>query len=161
MEVGMKITVPPIPHIPENTRMFDAGAVRFGVEYRLLNDAIVGEHMGERPSEASRSEMEDSGVSIHVFGMDAHEYLRFDCFDADPHYHYIYPNADHQRWVPFDRAANGDPLTWAMACLRQRLEPMLRAAGGGAVADAVDRDRVRSALDDVERLARTATLTPA
>ena len=43
MLVGMKIDINPIPHIPENTQMFPAGAICFGVEYRVLNEQIVGD----------------------------------------------------------------------------------------------------------------------
>jgi hypothetical protein len=33
----------------------------------------------------------DEGVTIHVFdASDGHEYLRFDVFDDEPHYHYIH-----------------------------------------------------------------------
>ena len=31
----------PIPPVPEHTEYFEAGVVGFGVEYRLLNDAIA------------------------------------------------------------------------------------------------------------------------
>ena len=160
MEVGMKVVVEPIPPILENTKMFDAGALRFGVEYRMLNNAIVDAQFGERLKQQigdrPRSEIDDRGVSIHVFGADAHEYLRFDCFDEGPHYHYIYPNADHQRWVPMDAVAIGDPLTWTMACLRNRLGPMMQEAGGGTHVAAADPKVVSAALDQVEKAARLA-----
>jgi hypothetical protein len=160
MDVGMKVVVEPIPPILENTEMFDAGAVRFGVEYRLLNNDIVDAQFGERIKkqigDRPPSLIDDRGVSIHVFGgSDSHEYLRFDCFDEGPHYHYVYPHGDHQTIVAMDRVANGDPLTWTLGCLRERLAPMLRAAGGETVADAVDAAKVRAALDKVESAARS------
>ena len=37
----------------------------------------------------------DEGVSLHVIdASDAHEYLRFDMFDDEPHYHYIHKPDD-------------------------------------------------------------------
>jgi hypothetical protein len=161
MDVGHKITVPPIPPIAANTDVFEAGAVSFGVEYRRLNDEIVGQHMTESrmalpPNPDRKGEIDDRGVSIHVFGRDGHEYLRFDCFEDGPHYHYITPNQEHQVIVGFDSAANGDPLDWTLATLRARLAPMLRAAGGAAHADACDPALVKDVLARVESCARAA-----
>jgi hypothetical protein len=160
MDVGTKVVVEPIPPILENTEMFDAGAVRFGVEYRLLNNAIVDAQFGERIKQQTGdrppSLIDDRGVSIHVFGPDQHEYLRFDCFDEGPHYHYIYPHGQHQTIVAMDRAANGEPLAWTLSALRARLDSMLRQAGGDAAADAADPALVKAALDKVEKAARSA-----
>jgi len=162
MMIGMKVDVDPIPPISENTRMIDAGAIRFGVEYRMLNEKFMGEHYGAEVLQslhdakelAIPDQIDDSGVSIHVFGDDGCEYLRFDCFVEEPHYHYVLPREPHQRVVPFDAVANGDPLTWTLSCLRTRLAPMLREAGGAEAAKRADDTRVQQALDQVERLAR-------
>jgi hypothetical protein len=162
MMIGMKVDVDPIPPIPENTRVIDAGAVRFGVEYRMLDEKFMGEHYGaavlqslhDATELAIPAQIDDSGVSIHVFGDDGCEYLRFDCFVEEPHYHYVLPREPHQRVVPFDPVANGDPLSWALSCLRTRFVPMMREAGGGDAAARADLGHVRRALDQVERLAR-------
>jgi hypothetical protein len=167
MIVGLKVDLDPIPPILENTEMFKAGAISFGVEFRELNNDIVTANYGvgraelmERGVMKSSPEFagtDDSGVSIHVYGGDGREYLRFDCFAEDPHYHYILPDETFQRVVPFDAIANGDPLTWTMGCLRNRLEPMLREAGDGKSAERLDAAAVRSALDQVERAAKKIT----
>ncbi len=70
--------------------------------------------------------VEDNGVSIHVVGKtDGHEYLRFDCFETGPHYHYIEPSGDKQTIVEYDQFAMGDMIEWTMTQLRTRLAPML------------------------------------
>ncbi|HEY3695276.1 DUF7700 domain-containing protein [Phenylobacterium sp.] len=161
MDVGRKVLVPPIAPIAANTEVFDAGAVSFGVEYRRLDDDIVGKHLSEQDARRladieRKGGADDRGVSIHVYGRDGHEYLRFDCFDNGPHYHYITPGQDHQVVVTFDAAANGDPLDWTLTALRGRLVPMLREAGGGAYADACDPGLVNDVLARVEHAARAA-----
>jgi hypothetical protein len=97
-------------------------------------------------------------VTLHVWGTDdGHLYVRFDCFDDEPHYHYnrrveaggeVVNNV-----VPFDVVAHGPMLPWALGCLRTRLPEMLMQAGGGEVAAQLDAERVARALDDVEVLA--------
>ena len=83
----------PIPPVEAQTEYFEAGAVIFGVEYRLLNDAIAAgsEVEDATGSDESAEHFDDRGVSLHVFGQLAGgerlEYLRFDCFNEDPHYH--------------------------------------------------------------------------
>ena len=84
----------------------------------------------------------------------------FDCFADDPHYHYVLPDKPYQRFVPFDVAANGDPLTWAMSCLRSRLVPMLREAGGTKSAEMIDAAVVAGVLDSVEQTARSIVSSP-
>jgi hypothetical protein len=37
---GKVFTNPPVPHVPGNTLMFEAGPITIGVEYRLLNEEI-------------------------------------------------------------------------------------------------------------------------
>jgi hypothetical protein len=164
MQVGMETPIKPIPPIEQNMRRIPAGRLTFGVEFRYLNDQLVAEHMAGH-DEAARAAnpvpsqgggIDDSGVSIHVFGVDGHEYLRFDCFEDGPHYHYIAPGAATQRIVPFDTVALGDPLAWTLQCLRERLGPMLRAAGGEASAQACEASAVAEALAKVEASARQA-----
>jgi hypothetical protein len=165
MTVGMRVDLPPLPPVKENTEIVDAGALSFGVEFRVLNDDIVRENYGQERIDLIRTEAEfemyrnvdDSGVSIHVFGEDGLEYLRFDCFQDEPHYHYVLPHLPYQQIVPFDTIANGDALTWAMSCLRSRLEPMLRASGCETSAERIRASVVRDALDRVETKARAIT----
>ena len=102
---GTVYSVPPIPPDAEHTTYVDAGALRFGVEYRLLDEAelaqnYAGEAMDEIQTALQGNTVQDNGVSIHVVAVsDGHEYLRFDCFRDGPHYHYIEPSGEKQTIV--------------------------------------------------------------
>lgn len=159
--VGMIVHRHPVPPIPENTRMVDAGAVSFGIEYRFIGEDVAVAHYGKDEFEKIREENktfmtpgeeEDDGVSIHVFGDDGVEYLRFDCFSEFPHYHYLMPRESWQRVVTFDAIAHGDPLDWTLGALRSRLDPLMRESGGGSFVDRVDSERLAAALDEVARI---------
>jgi len=161
MKIGFETPIRPIAPIEANTERFPAGAVSFGVEFRLLNNAIAAEHMATHTAAeiaantaGTGGDLDTSGVSIHVFGEDGHEYLRFDCFDDGPHYHYIRPDTTVQTIVGMDLAANGDALDWSFSRLRTRLAPMLEAAGGGRSARGIEPSRVSQVLDQVEAAAR-------
>ena len=159
---GTVYSVPPIPADPEHTTWVDAGVLRIGVEYRMLDDADLaanyqGAAMEEIQSAIDGRVIEDNGVSIHVEAVeDAHEYLRFDCFEKEPHYHYIDASGEKQTIMEFDRVAHGDMIAWAMEQLRTRLSVMLEYAGGGEVAARVQPAQVEAALQKAERLAREA-----
>jgi hypothetical protein len=101
-----------------------------------------------------------SGPTIRVLGTDdEHEYLRFDMFDSNAHYHYEPPNVtgdEKERILQLDTVAEGEPVEWAMSRLRGRLAPMLTAAGGQRLADALDERDLARAVDEVEGLVREA-----
>ena len=110
-----RYTLMPIPPIDDQTRFFDAGAITIGVEYRLLNNDIVNQHMDAGTERIDiKGEINDCGVSLHVYGKDAGgkrlEHLRFDCFDDDPHYHYVDWQGKTNDIVHIDPIADGDPL---------------------------------------------------
>jgi hypothetical protein len=160
MFLGIETPIPPIPPIEANMQRIAGGGVTFGVEFRVLNEEMLNEHIASTNSddaERSAAVADTSGVSIHVFGGDGHEYLRFDCFEDDPHYHYIRPGAEKQRVIGLDLAAIGPPLPWALACLRSRLQPMLCEAGGERIAAALDLPGVAAALDQVQETAHSLT----
>jgi len=69
----------------------------------------------------------------------------------------VRPTGDHNHVVPVDTVVHGDLMAFAFLCLRERLGPMLREAGGGAVADALDPAAQLPVLDEIEQLARTLT----
>lgn len=150
----------PIPPVEAQTEYFDAGAVRFGVEYRLLDDAIaassdVPEASGE---DAGPERFDDRGVSLHVFGCaqeggEMLEYLRFDCFDEDPHYHYVSWRDRANHMLHIDPVADGDPLTWALERIRTRLPQMLERAGAPELAARVDLRRIEAVLPHVSEAA--------
>ena len=126
----------PIPPIEAHTQWFDAGAVRFGVEYRLLTDAIAAAAPGrgrERAATAPIRRASTTAASRSTCeGRDeqgALEYLRFDCFDEDPHYHYVSWRARSNEMLHIDPIADGDPLAWALERLRTRLPRDARARG--------------------------------
>ena len=151
--------VMPIPPVEAQTEYIDAGTLRFGVEYRRLTDAIAAGAAVETASGGDKADVEsfdDRGVSIHVFGNDEAgclEYLRFDCFVEDPHYHYVSWKDHSNEMLHLDPVADGDPLRWALERIRTRLPQMLERAGAGHIAARVDARRVEQALP---RLAEAA-----
>ncbi len=159
---GTVYTVPPIPPDAEHTTYVDAGAISIGVEYRLLDDAELtanyeGEQMDEIQDALDGTAVEDNGVSLHVVGTeDGHEYLRFDLFEREPHYHYIERSGEKQTIVDYDRVALGPMLPWALEQIRHRLVPMLAHAGGGALVPKLDASRIEASLVEVEKLALEA-----
>ena len=152
----------PIPPVDEHTRYFEAGALRIGVEYRLLDDAIAAAHMravdaGGKYAEANG--IDDCGVSLHVFGHQDGEWrelLRFDCFGEDPHYHYLSKRDKMNDMVHMDPIANGDALAWALERIRTRLPQMLARAGAGDVVRKLDVAAVEAALPRVAEAAYRA-----
>ena len=159
---GTVYTVPPIPPDPAHTSYVDAGAIRIGVEYRLLDEAGLeanyeGEQMDEIQQALDGAAVQDNGVSLHVVGVeDGHEYLRFDLFAQEPHYHYIDGSGESQTIIDFDRVAHGPMLPWALSQIRDRLGPMLEHAGGGELASRLDSNLISESLVEVEKLAREA-----
>ena len=155
--------VMPIPPDEHGTRFVEAGAVRIGVECRFLDDAELdaaygddAEAMAEIEANKPAAGVEDRGVSIHVFGDDGREYLRFDVFETGPHYHYIAHDRGENVIVDFDPVAHGDMLPWALGQLRTRLLPMLARAGAERLAERVDEALVCERLGEVDGLARKA-----
>ena len=167
--MAQRITAPPIPVIPEHTEYIKAGAITFGVEFRVLNDAVaaaaykankemLGRIAAMRAKEPRRV-LNDSGVSIHVFGnLDGElvEYLRFDCFVEDPHYHYIFPDQKVQDRIPLDTVAGGAALPWTLERLQTRLRAMLTRAGAMELANQVDQREIEAALPKVALAAEKA-----
>jgi hypothetical protein len=151
----------PIPPVEQQTEYFDAGAVTFGVEYRLLTDAIaaVSASQDARGTDGGPAGFDDRGVAIHVLGRDAEsgerplEYLRFDCFNEDPHYHYICWRERSNEMLHLDPVADGDPLQWALERIRTRLPQMLERAGAAELASRVDLRLVEAVLPRVSEAA--------
>ncbi|MBK7951560.1 MAG: hypothetical protein IPK00_23030 [Deltaproteobacteria bacterium] len=151
----------PIPPLEAHTHWFEAGGLKIGVEYRLLTDAIAAaveleSANGDVPGVETDGPVDDRGVSLHVFGRqdgEEREFLRFDCFQEDPHYHYVSWRAKSNEMIHLDPIADGDPLAWALDRLRSRLLPMLIRAGAADVAKQVDVPAVDALLP---RIAETA-----
>ncbi len=155
-------SVMPIPPVTAHTHFIDAGAVRIGVEYRLLDDAIAQAHMREVDAAGQYAQAEgidDRGVSLHVFAEqdgEQREFLRFDCFTEDPHYHYICWRARTNDMVHVDPIADGDALAWAIERIRTRLPQMLERAGAPEVARRLDAGALEAALPRVTEAAYRA-----
>ena len=115
---------------PAQTVYISAGILRFGIEYRRLQN--------------------DQGICIHVFrGPDDQqdEVLRFDCFERQPHYHYAW--AKNDQYVPLDTAAEGNPLQWTLTRLRTRLPAMLIRADAADLARVLDQRDIEAALPQI------------
>jgi hypothetical protein len=185
-DIGHHHPFPPEPIIAEDTRYVEAGPVRIGVEHRRLDgitdrlqsaylgtpfEAVFNEWRRNRtPSNAGAAKATmgmaglGRGVSLHVVDTDSgHEYLRFDCFDAVPHYHYLRPWSRPQECdnhsVDFDEVAHGPMTPWALNTLRTRLSDMLTEAGGANAARRLDPAAVSLAVDKVEQLVKEALAT--
>jgi hypothetical protein len=161
LPLGIRIEAEAIPPVAENTEYVAAGAISVGVEYRVLTDDIVdGNYAGgdaQSTIDAARPDaLDDEGVSLHVCDAETGaEYLRFDAFHEDPHYHYIHPG-EYQQIIVFDATACGDMLEFSLECLRSRLPQMLEHAGASELAARLDVDVVHDALPRIVELARTA-----
>ena len=166
--IGKVYNIPPQPPVAENTRYLPAGAITFGIEYRDVDPAtLVATYAGDAKQLAELEEkspeggFSDEGVSIHVCGTDdGHEYVRFDVFDDEPHYHYIHRTPTGAEVVnnviDFDTAAHGEMLPWTIARLRTRLPAMLREAEGGHLVSELDPELVGRVVDEVQRIAEQA-----
>lgn len=147
----------PIPPDDGRTQYFDAGAIRIGVEFRILTDELVAEirhslQSADGHTAGQLENLDDAGVSLHVFaapGRPDQEVLRFDCFMEDPHYHYVNWAAKSNEMIHIDPIADGDPLTWALERLRTRLPQMLARAGEGELARRVDMAELERVLPRV------------
>ena len=157
---GTTYSIPPQPPVAANNHLFPAGALTFGVEYRdvdpqSLRATYAGneEQLAELEARSPEGGFSDNGVSIHVCGTDdGYEYLRFDIFDDEPHYHYNHRHDDgtiENQVVDFDPTAGGDMLPWAIRCLRYRLVEMLEAAGGRRLVDQLDPSKIGEVLGEV------------
>jgi hypothetical protein len=125
LELGRRSQAPQSPPDPTRTHFVPAGALKIGLQRR------------------------EPGLTVHVCDAGSgDEYLRFDLFDADPHYHYIKPG-EHSLIVPYDPAASGDMFTWVLDCLSCRVVEMLAFAAGPEVAARVDPADVAAALPAV------------
>ena len=115
--------------------IIEAGAIRFGLEYRRLAS--------------------DEGLAIHVMGDVAGqeiEFLAFDCFVNEPHYHYG-PRNQNQR-IFLDKTLVPDPLRWTLDNFKEgKLPAMIQRAGYPGIVAELDEGLVQSRLSEVEQQA--------
>jgi hypothetical protein len=157
--LGNRFEIMPIPMVADHCVTVAAGAVQFVVESRLLTDEILAETYGSGGAPSSGVHFDDGGACLHVCGSaDGLEYLRFDCFEDEPHYHYIVQADQANVIVRIDENAVGDPTEFSLGCVEGRLPEMLRKAGAHALAAevAADPDAVRHAIAEVRGLMERA-----
>ena len=155
----------PIPPIEEQPEYIDAGAVKFGVEYRVLGPDEIAKFAPTMPPGATsdappRAALpDDAGVSIHVFdntGDQPVERLRFDCFNDEPHYHYLAPADTFNEYWDLDPTVTGEPIPWALRCIESRLPEMLSHARAVELAGKVDMAAIAAALPAVAKATEKA-----
>jgi hypothetical protein len=150
---GNRYTQLPIPMVTEHCIPVDAGAVQLVVESRHLTNAIIEDTYGGKVHQGVP--FDDFGASLHVCGTDdGLEHLRFDCFEQEPHYHYIDQADVGNTVVRIDELAVGDPVEFSLACVEHHLPDMLRHCGVGDLADEVAGrpERVGAAVAEVRAL---------
>ena len=166
--IGKVYGIPPQPAVAEHTYYVPAGNLRLGIEYRSLDpDSLVetykhdAKQLQEMLERSPDGGFTDEGLSLHVVSAeDGHEYVRFDVFDGEPHYHYNHPGPEViNNVIDFDTVAHGDMLPWALSCLRERLPAMLTEAGGAALVDGLDQGAIDAAVDQIAALAAQVRAT--
>jgi len=117
--------------------MFEAGNIRFGLEFREIPEA------------------NERGMAIHVRSEVAGEeieLLAFDCFEGAPHYHYGPRNQDIR--IYWDTTTSGETLRWTLDQFKDRkLKAMIERAGYPAIAAELDEGLVQSILPAMEKKA--------
>jgi hypothetical protein len=152
---GNRYSMLPIPMIEEHCHPVEAGAVRLIVESRALTNAILDETYAGIDMPHQAVSFDDHGASLHVCGADdGLEHLRFDCFEHEPHYHYIEHRTGDNVVVRIDEVAVGDPIEFTLRCVGERLPEMLENAGQPELAARTRADlaRVQAALVTVRDL---------
>ena len=150
---GIRFAQMPIPMVPEHCIPVDAGPVQFVVESRRLTNEILRDTYGGDVN--NDIPFDDFGATLHVCGTaDGLEHLRFDCFENEPHYHYIEQREGANTVVRIDELAVGDPLEFSLTCVEHRLPGMLRHCGVAELADEVESapEKVRAAMAQVREL---------
>jgi hypothetical protein len=150
---GNRYSQLPIPMIEDHCVAVDAGAVQLVVESRTLTNEIIATAVPDAVT--ADIPFDDYGATLHVCGTsDRLEHLRFDCFENEPHYHYIDQAAGANTVVRIDELAVGDPLEFSLACVEHHLPDMLRNCGVADLADEVvaQPESVTAAMAEVREL---------
>jgi len=150
----------PIPMIEEHCIPVAAGAVQLVIESRRLTTAIVEETF--EGAVAADVPFDDGGATLHVLGTDdGLEHLRFDCFEQEPHYHYIDHATGGNTVVRIDELAVGDPIEFSLNCVARHLPDMLRHTGATDLADAAAErmGEVQVAVAEVRDLMKRANVS--
>ncbi|HXY94383.1 MAG TPA: hypothetical protein VEP49_18030 [Acidimicrobiia bacterium] len=143
----------PIPMIEDHCIAVGAGAVQLVVESRTLTNEIIAAAVPD--AVAANVPFDDFGATLHVCGtVDGLEHLRFDCFENEPHYHYIEQAASANTVVRIDELAVGDPVEFSLSCVEHHLPDMLRNCGVAELAGEVagQQELVTAAMAEVREL---------
>jgi hypothetical protein len=151
---GIYYRTMPIPAIAEHCVGVDAGPLRFEVESReLTNEILLTQLPPGSVDVPDDTTFDDFGASLHVCAAtDGREHLRFDCFENEPHYHYINHDDGGNLICRIDEVAEGDPTQWTLGRLQSRLPEMLDSAGATQLAEAT-RDDLATVLGAIDRVA--------
>ena len=125
------------------TDIFEAGAIRFGLEMRRQRNG-------------------DGGLALHVLAdiggsrgkayVEETEVLAFDCFWKDAHYHYGPRNKNHRK--NWDLTIVDDPLAWTFEQLEAgRIPAMIARAGYPGIAADVDQGLIAAVLPGLKKRA--------
>lgn len=161
--LGRTYEVMPIPIDPAYSVEVVAGPLTFIVESRWLTPERVIDHAareGRLDAIDDVAGLDDEGPSLHVMGTATGlEYLRFDCFRNEPHYHYLHHHNSSNTVVRLDDVAVGHPVPWTVRTIRHRMADMLLHSGVPELADEVRRSwmQIEPAIDEVERLLTTTS----
>ncbi len=139
-QLGRTYDVMPIPMVAEHCIEIPAGPLTFVVESRNLSDEAINANALDRgrPDQTFDTGIDDGGACVHVLdAADRLEWLRFDCFDNEPHYHYVRHHDRTNQVVRFDQFAEGEPQAWTLERLTNHLPAMLRYAGADSLAMSV------------------------
>ncbi len=154
---GIRYDLLPIPMVTEHCIAVDAGPVQLVVESRTLTNEIIKSAYDDVVD--AGIPFDDFGATLHVCGTaDGLEHLRFDCFEDEPHYHYIEQAEGANTVVRIDELAVGDPIDFSLACVEHHLPDMLRHCGVAGLADEVAAapDKLDAAMAEVRELMRKA-----
>jgi hypothetical protein len=160
---GIRFDQLPIPMVTEHCIPVDAGAVQLVVESRRLTNAIIDATFDDGTVNPGIT-FDDFGASLHVCGTaDGLEHLRFDCFENEPHYHYIEQANGANTVVRIDELAVGDPIEFSLAAVEHHLPDMLRHCGMVDLADrvAAEPDKVHGAIGELRELMSRARVPAA
>ena len=155
MTAGTYLDSVPVPHDPQATTYHAVGSITVGLEYRVFDPVAERlkytdeEIAATGPDSLFHRDDADEGICVHVFATDGlGEYLRFDCFRDEPHYHYIDPDVGNVL-IHYDDVANGPMAPWIIDVLRTRSPEMLSAIGAVDLAASVDVDALGRLLDEL------------
>jgi hypothetical protein len=140
----------PIPMAQDKCRSYEAGPIKIVLEDRRLTPELLKSHnakLGMDIPDLPADELDDGGLSFHVVEAGSEvEFLRFDCFEHGPHYHYLVPGVDGTPTLRFDRIANGDMVPWAVGVMRDRMRELLEGAGAFDLAAEIDDEKLQMAI---------------